>query len=145
MGYVELVMRDEGHFKRLYARKRLHLQYRSDPSFRSMFVDEARLAGLIRHPNVVSVIDIGEDDEGPFLIMDYVEGSKAAQHQPSESHPPIGELIAFEGKSPAVIEAVLEAAAAALTESLGVPGNVFLTYREARAGQTIAGDAVIRR
>jgi serine/threonine protein kinase len=39
-----------------------------------MFVEEARLAGMIRHPNVVSVLDVGEDTSGPFLVMDYVEG-----------------------------------------------------------------------
>ena len=39
-----------------------------------MFMDEARLAGLVRHPNVVGVSDVGEDEDGPYLIMDYVEG-----------------------------------------------------------------------
>jgi serine/threonine-protein kinase len=39
-----------------------------------MFMDEARLAGLVRHPNAVGVLDVGVDDDGPFLIMDFVEG-----------------------------------------------------------------------
>jgi eukaryotic-like serine/threonine-protein kinase len=39
-----------------------------------MFMDEARLAGLVRHPNAVGVLDVGEDQDGPFLIMDFVEG-----------------------------------------------------------------------
>ena len=39
-----------------------------------MFMDEARLAGLVRHPNVVGVSDVGEDGDGPYLIMEYVEG-----------------------------------------------------------------------
>ena len=76
MGYVELVFRREGRFLRWCARKRLHEQFRSDTTFRSMFMDEARLAGLVRHPNAVGVLDVGEDDEGPFLIMDFVEGSR---------------------------------------------------------------------
>ena len=74
MGYVELVFRREGRFQRWCARKRLHEQLRSDPAFRSMFMDEARLAGLVRHPNAVGVLDVGEDEEGPYLIMDFVEG-----------------------------------------------------------------------
>ena len=37
-------------------------------------MDEARISGLIQHANVVSVIDVGEDDQGPFLIMDFVDG-----------------------------------------------------------------------
>jgi serine/threonine protein kinase len=74
MGYVELVFRREGRFLRWCARKRLHEQFRNDPAFRSMFMDEARLAGLVHHPNAVGVLDVGEDDDGPFLLMDFVEG-----------------------------------------------------------------------
>lgn len=74
MGYVEVAMRQEGRFRRLYAVKRLHLHHRGDAGFRAMFMDEARLAGLVRHPNVVSVLDVGEDDDGPYLVMDYVDG-----------------------------------------------------------------------
>jgi serine/threonine protein kinase len=74
MGFVELVFRREGRFLRWCARKRLHEQLKNDPTFRSMFMDEARLAGLVRHPNAVGVLDVGEDEDGPFLIMDFVEG-----------------------------------------------------------------------
>ncbi len=79
MGLVELAIREEGRFRRLYAVKRLRDSYRDDPDFREMFLEEARIAGLIRHPNVVSVLDVGEDERGPFLVMDYVEGTSAAQ------------------------------------------------------------------
>jgi eukaryotic-like serine/threonine-protein kinase len=79
MGYVELCFRREGRFLRWAARKRLHAQWRSDPQFRGMFMDEARLAGLVRHPNVVGVSDVGEDADGAFLIMDYVEGVSLAR------------------------------------------------------------------
>ena len=42
--------------------------------FATVFMDEARLAGLVRHPNAVGVLDIWEDEDGPFLMMDFVEG-----------------------------------------------------------------------
>ncbi len=74
MGEVTLALREEGEFKRLYAIKRLLTPYRRDDEVRTMFLDEAKIAGLIRHPNVVSVLDVGSDDEGPFLVMDYIEG-----------------------------------------------------------------------
>jgi len=79
MGLVELAIREEGRFRRLYAVKRLRDLYQDDPEFREMFLEEARIAGLVRHPNVVSVLDVGEDEAGPFLVMDYVEGTSAAQ------------------------------------------------------------------
>jgi serine/threonine-protein kinase len=75
MGVVELVLKREGAFARYYARKRLHPEGRRDPEQRAMFLDEGRLAGSVRHPNVVSVLDVGEDADGPFLIMELVEGT----------------------------------------------------------------------
>lgn len=74
MGAVELVLRVEGTFRRLYARKRLLPSLRDDDELRQMFLEEARLAGLVRHTNVVPVLDVGVDDEGPYLVMDFVEG-----------------------------------------------------------------------
>ncbi len=75
MGTVSLCVKHAGRFERLYAVKRLHPHLRRDDAMRRMFLDEARVAGLVRHANVVSVLDVGEDDEGPFLVMDYVEGT----------------------------------------------------------------------
>jgi serine/threonine protein kinase len=74
MGRVDLVARREGRFQRLFAQKRLHPHLLDDANVRRMFLDEGRIAGLIRHPNVVSVVDVGEDDAGPYLVMDFVEG-----------------------------------------------------------------------
>jgi hypothetical protein len=74
MGQVDLAMRREGTFLRLYAIKRLHSHFQGDADIRANFVEEARIAGLLRHPNVVSVLDVGQDSHGPFLVMDYVEG-----------------------------------------------------------------------
>ncbi len=75
---VDLVVRSEGSFERWYACKRLHAHLR-EPAFRAMFLDEGRLAGTLRHPNVLSVLDVGEDGEGPYLIMDFLEGLPAAR------------------------------------------------------------------
>lgn len=74
LGVVDLVMRRDAAFERLYAMKRLHPQYLEDATIRAMFLEEARIAGLLQHPNVVAVHDFGEDSYGPFLVMDYIEG-----------------------------------------------------------------------
>lgn len=74
MGRVDLVVRREGSFARAYAMKRILVPLADDDEMRSMFLNEARIAGLIRHANVVSVLDVGADDEGPYLVMDFVEG-----------------------------------------------------------------------
>ncbi len=75
----------------------------------------------------------------------YVEGSTKARVQPRDTHPPLCELLCFEGKTPEVIEATLGAAADAITTALEIPGNVFMTYRELPAGRVIAGDGIVRR
>src|SRR2546423_11530700 len=61
-------------FSRTVAIKRLHPQFAKDPEFVSMFLDEARLAARIRHPNVVSTLDVVARDGGLFLVMEYVQG-----------------------------------------------------------------------
>ncbi len=75
----------------------------------------------------------------------YVEGDVAAEVQPPDSHPPIATLTCFEGRDPAEIEALLTTAARTLGEALGMPGNIFMDYREAASGRVIAGDGVLRR
>lgn len=74
MGRVDLIIRSQGAFRRLAAVKRLHAKLRDDADCRAMFLDEARIAGMLKHPNIVTVFDVGEDDEGPYLIMDYIDG-----------------------------------------------------------------------
>ena len=60
-------------FERLVVLKRVHRRFVKDEAFRDMFVDEARVASLIRHPNVVPVIDVVEEKGEIFLVMEYVE------------------------------------------------------------------------
>ena len=61
-------------FARVVAIKRLHPHLARDPDFTSRFLDEARLAARIRHPNVVSTLDVEAIDDELFLVMDYVDG-----------------------------------------------------------------------
>ncbi|WP_417847264.1 serine/threonine protein kinase [Thalassoglobus sp.] len=44
------------------------------------FYQEARAASRLRHPNIVSVHDAGEQDGFPFLVMTYIEGQTLAEH-----------------------------------------------------------------
>ena len=60
-------------FERLVAIKCCHPHLRDDEEFVSMFLDEARLAASIRHPNVVATLDVS-DGEYLYLVMEYIEG-----------------------------------------------------------------------
>src|SRR5204862_6250009 len=59
-------------FSRTGAIKRLHQQYAKDPGFRAMFLDDARLASRIQHPNVVTTLDVVNMPSDVFLVMAYV-------------------------------------------------------------------------
>ncbi len=64
----------EAGFARTVAVKRLHSGFAKDQRFVSMFLDEARLAARIRHPNVVPVIDVVAAREELLLVMEFVQG-----------------------------------------------------------------------
>jgi serine/threonine protein kinase len=66
-------------FARTVAIKRLHAQYAKDPEFVAMFLDEARLAARIRHPNVVSTLDVIVHEDEVFLVMEYIHGDSLSK------------------------------------------------------------------
>ncbi len=66
-------------FSRTVALKRLHKQFASDPEFVAMFLDEARLAARIQHPNVVPTLDVVASGGELFLVMEYVPGESVAR------------------------------------------------------------------
>jgi eukaryotic-like serine/threonine-protein kinase len=65
-------------FSRIVAVKRLHPHLAADPKFRSMFLDEARVASRVQHPNVVGIIDIATHGDELLLVMEYVRGESLA-------------------------------------------------------------------
>ena len=75
--YLGRMRRSHG-WSRLVAIKCMHPQYAKDPSFASMFVDEARLTARLRHPNIVPTLDIVEGAGQLLIVMDYVEGESLA-------------------------------------------------------------------
>lgn len=83
-----------GDFKRAVVIKRILRSYASNASFGRMFLDEARIVAALRHPNVVHVQELGEEDGEPYLVMEYVEGENAssllkrtvASGQPLDTH-----------------------------------------------------------
>ena len=63
-----------GGFERLVAIKQCHPHLSRDEQFAEMFLQEARLAARIHHPNVVATLDVGHADD-LYIVMDYVEGA----------------------------------------------------------------------
>lgn len=69
----------EGGFSRRFALKVLREHLCRSPEAVQMLLREARLTGRLHHPNVVSVIDVGNDRGQPYLVMEYVPGCSVAE------------------------------------------------------------------
>ncbi len=66
-------------FSRIVAIKRIHPHLAADLGFVEMFIDEARLASRIHHPNVVPVVDAVAHDDELLMVMEYVAGLSLAK------------------------------------------------------------------
>src|SRR5688572_12998087 len=76
-GMAELfvaVARGAGEFAKPVAIKRILPSLAAEPSFIAMFFEEARLAASLDHPHIAKVIDFGESDGLPYIVMEFVHG-----------------------------------------------------------------------
>ena len=64
----------DSRLQRDVAIKALPPPLRFDPARLARFEDEARAASALNHPNIVTIHEIGETNDGPFLVMELVEG-----------------------------------------------------------------------
>lgn len=75
MGEV-FMARQEGiaGFEKTVVIKTLRPEFADHTLFREMFFEEARVAAMARHGNVMSVLDVGMDGETCFIVMEYIDG-----------------------------------------------------------------------
>jgi eukaryotic-like serine/threonine-protein kinase len=76
------VARSGGGFHKAFALKRMHPHLAQIDAYAAMFIDEARIASRIDHPNVCAVVDFGAEEGEYFLAMELLVGE------------PFGKLIA---------------------------------------------------
>src|SRR5258708_3575069 len=67
-------LRGKHGFEKLVAIKTILARYARDPRFQQMFLDEARIASRIDHPNVAQILDLGDHQGVLFLAMEWIEG-----------------------------------------------------------------------
>src|SRR5690349_1129649 len=61
-------------FQKTLAIKMILASLSENPEFERMFLDEARIASRIHHPNVAEIFDLGEESDALYLVMEYVDG-----------------------------------------------------------------------
>ena len=80
-------------FEKLIALKRIHRHLAKEKKYIEMFLDEAKIASRITHPNVCSVFDFGQADGEYYIAMEYLVGEplsrlcgKVARDQQQRRH-----------------------------------------------------------
>jgi serine/threonine protein kinase len=106
--------------------KRIKNEYKNNPKYRELFIREFENAYHLDHPNIVRLLDKGEDDEGLYYTMEYVDGR------------PLSEMIGENGLNN---ENLSEKIAKQILDALSYvhkkqiihrdlkPDNIYVTYR----------------
>lgn len=68
-----------GGFDKIVVIKRILPELSHDPQFVQMFLDEARLAALLNHANIIQVFEVDEDDGLPYIVMEHGNGPTLRQ------------------------------------------------------------------
>ncbi|OQB16165.1 MAG: Tyrosine-protein kinase MasK [Deltaproteobacteria bacterium ADurb.Bin207] len=62
-------------FEKFFAIKTMLPTLNDDPNFERMFLDEARITSRIQHPNVAEILDLGEQDNLLYIVMEWIDGA----------------------------------------------------------------------
>ncbi len=68
-------------FEKTVVLKQILAEFSHNDRFVQMFLDEARLAAMLHHPNIVQVFDIASSDDGYFFTMEWIHGHDARRIQ----------------------------------------------------------------
>lgn len=88
-------------FERTIVFKKILPHLANQPSFTKMFIEEAKLAAKLNHPNIVQVFELGAENNEYFMLMEYVQGKNIAEIiRALWAHrvPPPAELVAYIGR-----------------------------------------------
>ncbi len=81
--------------ERWVAIKLMHRDISSDPDQLERFRREAKAVARLSHPHVVTVIDFGEDDGTPYIVLEFVEGETLKERIRRMERLPVAESVAY--------------------------------------------------
>src|SRR3979411_796457 len=73
-GMGEVYRARDGRLKRDVAIKVLAPRVLNDPEYRARFEREARAASGLTHPNIITVHDVGFEQDIPYIVSELVDG-----------------------------------------------------------------------
>ena len=104
MGVVYLAEHPE--IGRKVAVKVLHADFARDQQVLTRFLNEARAANAIRHPNIIEILDSGVlADRTPYLVMELLEGETLSARIKRVGPMPIGEIFDFSYQAASALSA----------------------------------------
>lgn len=89
---------------RQLAIKCLRDEVASDQAYRRRFLAEARAAGTLTHPNIVTIYDVGEANDHPYIAMERLRGETLADRVVREGSPPLPVVIDLIGQIAAALD-----------------------------------------
>ncbi|MDE0839210.1 MAG: serine/threonine-protein kinase [Kiritimatiellae bacterium] len=73
-GMGVLYLAQDRQLGRFVAVKRLNPRTLGNASMKRRMMQEAKVVAALRHPNIVHIYELGEDDDGPYIVMEYISG-----------------------------------------------------------------------
>ena len=83
----------DGQLDRRVAVKLMLADFDQEPDMRERFYREARITGQLAHRNIVTVFDLGEERNRPFIVMELLDGLPLAEHLQAGGSPSIDDKI----------------------------------------------------
>jgi serine/threonine protein kinase len=118
------------HLQRFVVLKLLRPGAVRDPEYRKRFVQEARTASALNHPNIVTIHDISSHDNEDFIAMEFIQGKSLYQLLQRGSLP-LGDTLKY---SIQIADALARAHAAGIVHRDLKPSNIMVTERPVGSG-----------
>ncbi len=108
------------------ALKVLKPEFLTDEDARPRFIREAQLTAKIRHDNIITIHEVGQVGDFPFIAMEYFAGVMLAQWLEHHPHPPIAQVLPI---AKAIVKGLSAAHANGLIHRDIKPTNIMLDDR----------------
>lgn len=123
-GMADVYLAEDQLLKRQVAVKVLHEQFQSDTEFIEKFHREAQAAARLSHPNIVSIYDVGVQEDSHFIVMEYVPGHTLKEHIKASGSLSVQESLQIAG---GIASALAHAHASGLVHCDIKPHNILIT------------------